>query len=71
MEVIAMTYPDIATALGAAHREEMLRLGERDRVVVARSRRRDRSRLVAWLDAQRLGHRRRPAIGATCTAVTR
>ena len=71
MEVIAMSYPDIATALGAAHREDLLRLAAQDRVMT-RNGRRARGRLVEWLDAQRL--RRRPAAAirtAVCSAVTR
>jgi hypothetical protein len=71
MEVIAMTHPDIATALAAAHREELIRLASRDRVVRTRKRRRARNRLVAWLDGQRFGHRRRPAVHQNCAAVTR
>ena len=71
MEVIAMSYPDIATALGEAHREELLRLAELDRVVVTRNRRRGRNRLIAWLDGQRLGRRRAPVAHAACVAVTR
>ena len=66
-----MTHLDIASELAAAHREEMLRLATRDRVVVTRSRSRLRHRLVAWLDAQRLGHRRSSTVRPTCAAVTR
>jgi hypothetical protein len=71
MEVIAMSHPDILMALAAAHREELLRLAEANRVVVSRNRRRQRHRLIAWLDGQRLGHRRAPATLAACVAVTR
>lgn len=71
MEVIAMSYPYIAEALVAAHREDLLRLAERDRIVMSRNRRRNRGRLIAWLDSQRLGHRRAPAAHAACVAVTR
>jgi hypothetical protein len=71
MEVIAMTYPDIAGALAAEHREDLIRLAERDRVVVTRNRRGARRRLIAWLDGQRLGRRRAPAAHAACVAVTR
>lgn len=73
-----MTQIDIASALAAAHREELLRLAARDRVVVTRSRRRrtprerqQRNRLAAWLDAQLFGRRRTQPAPSTCAAVTR
>jgi hypothetical protein len=71
MEVIAMSYPDIAEALAAAHRADLLRLAEQDRVVVTRNRRRARNRLIAWLGGQRLGPRRAPAANAACVAANR
>jgi hypothetical protein len=68
-----MTYPDIAQAVAEAHRDDMLRAASgRTGTVVTRNRRRDRRRLVAWLDAQRL--RRRSVAGprtASCVAVPR
>ena len=65
-----MSYPDIAAASAAAHRADLLRRAEQDRIVT-RSGRRARNRLIAWLDGQRLGHRRAPAGRPTPAAATR
>lgn len=70
LEVIAMTHPDIAQALATAHREDLLRAAAtRTGVVVTRNRRRERGRLVAWLDAQRLRRRRVAGIRTTACMV--
>ena len=68
-----MTHPDIAQALAAAHREDLLRAGStRTSVVVTRNRSRERGRLVAWLDAQRLRRRQAAAVSTTaCVAGSR
>jgi len=68
-----MIHPDIAQALAEAHRADLLRAAAgRTGVVVTRNRSRERGRLVAWLDAQRLRRRRAATIRtAACTAGTR
>ena len=65
-----MSYPDIAQALAAAHRADLLRAADgHSGTVMTRKARRQRKRLVAWLDGQRLGHRRAPVAGtAACVA---
>jgi hypothetical protein len=73
--VIAMMHADIAQAVGQARREDMVRAatGRTSKVRTGRGR---RGRLIAWLEGQRLGHRRLPAAAqasalSTCAAVTR
>jgi len=61
MEVVRMIHADLAQAVAAAQREDMLRsAAHRSAVVVRRGRRRRTARLASWLKAQ-LHHPTPPA----------